>query len=95
MFDKWSKLATELGRMPGAQINLVVRAVQAELHGLVGRAARQVILKMHFDPLHYLPPNCDLCQAPDPEVSQQLKVIPFPGQMYRGLWDAATWPRGS
>jgi hypothetical protein len=69
MFYKWSKQAAKLGRMPSTQIYLVVRAVQAEPHGLVGRAASQVILKMHFDPLHYLPPNCGLCQAPDPEVS--------------------------
>ena len=69
MFHKRSKLAAELGRMPGAQIYLVLRAVQAEPHGLVGRAASQVILKMHFDPLHYLPPNCGLCLAPEPEVS--------------------------
>lgn len=69
MFHKRSKLAAELGRMPGAQIYLVLRAIQAELHGLVGGAASQVILKMHFDPLHYLPPNCGLCLAPEPEVS--------------------------
>jgi hypothetical protein len=87
MLDKRCKLAAELGRMPRAQIYLVEHPVQAEPHGLVGRAASQVILKMHFDPLHYLPPNCGLCLAPDPEVSWQLKVIPFREQMYRGLRD--------
>jgi hypothetical protein len=55
MLDKRCKLAAELGRMPGAQIYLVEHAVQAEPHGLVGRAASQVILKMHFDPLHSSP----------------------------------------
>jgi hypothetical protein len=57
MFHKWSKQAAELVGMPGAQIELVLPAVHAKLHGLVGRAASQVVLKMHFDPLHYYPPN--------------------------------------
>jgi hypothetical protein len=64
MFDKSSKQAAELGGMPVAQIDLVVRAVQAKLHGLVGRAASQVVLKVYFDPLHYFPPNCALRLKP-------------------------------
>jgi hypothetical protein len=52
MFHKRSKLAPELAGMPGAQVYFVLVPVQAEPHGLVGRAASQVILQMHFDPLH-------------------------------------------
>jgi len=85
MLDKWSKQAAELGGMPDAQIDLVVHAVHAKLHGLVGRAPSQVVLKMHFDPLHYLPPNCASCLAADPKLSNHSNVIPFPEQMYRGL----------
>jgi hypothetical protein len=85
MFHKWSKLAAELAGMPVAQIDLVLRAVHAKLHGLVGRAASQVVLKMYFDPLHYFPPNCALGLAADPKLSQHSMVIPFPEQMYRGL----------
>jgi hypothetical protein len=69
MFHELSKLAAELAGMPGAQIDLVVHAVHAKLHGLVGRAASQIVLKMYFDPLHYFPPNCALRQAADPKLS--------------------------
>jgi len=85
MLHKRSKLAAELAGMPVAQIDLVLRAVHAKLHGLVGRAASQVVLKMYFDPLHYFPPNCALGLAADPRLSQHFRVIPFPEQMYRGL----------
>jgi hypothetical protein len=79
MFHKWSKLAAELAGMPGAQIDLVLRAVHAKLHGLVGRAASQVVLKMHFDPLHYLPPNCVLRLAADPKAELALRRHSLPG----------------
>jgi len=85
MFHKWSDLAAELVGMPGVQVDLVFRAVHAKLHGLVGRAASQVVLKMYFDPLHYFPPNCALRLAADPKLSWHANVIPFPEQMYRGL----------
>jgi len=55
--------------MPSAQIDLVLQAVQAKLHGLVGRAASQVVLKMYFDPLHYFPPNYALRLRADPKLS--------------------------
>lgn len=69
MFHKWSKQAAELVGMPVAQIDLVLRAIHAKLHGLVGRAASQVVLKMHFDPLHYFPPNCALRLAANTKLS--------------------------
>jgi hypothetical protein len=69
VLHKRSKLAAELGGMPVAQIDLVLCAVHAKLHGLVGWAASQVVLKMYFDPLHYFPPNCALGLAADPELS--------------------------
>jgi len=85
MLHERSKLAAQLGGMPVAQIDLVVRAVHAKLHGLVGRAASQVVLKMYFDPLHYFPPNCALGLAADPKLSWHSTVIPLPEQMYRRL----------
>jgi hypothetical protein len=69
VIHKRSELTAELGGMPGAQIDLVVHAVHAKLHGLVRRAASQVVLKMYFDPLHYFPPNCALRLTTDPKLS--------------------------
>ena len=78
MFHKWSKLAAELSGVPRTQIDLILRAVHAELHGLVGRAASQVVLKMHFDPLHYFPPNCVLRLAADPIAELALRRHSLP-----------------
>lgn len=78
MFHKWSKQAAELAGMPGAQIDLVLPAVHAKFHGLVGRAASQVVLKMHFDPLHYFPPNCALRVAADPKAELALQRHSLP-----------------
>ena len=78
MFHKGSKQAAELAGMPRTQIDLILRAVHAELHGLVGRAASQVVLKMHFDPLHYFPPNCALRLAADPKAELALRRHSLP-----------------
>lgn len=67
MFHKGSKLAAELVGVPGAQIYLVVQAVQAEPHRLVGGAASQIILQAYFDPLHCIPPRNGLPMPAGPE----------------------------
>jgi hypothetical protein len=69
MFHKWSELAAELAGVAGAQVYFVVHPVQAEPHGLVCRAASQIILQMHFDPLHYFPRAAKLRLAACSNVS--------------------------
>ena len=56
-FHKGSEQTAELGGMPGAQVHLVVHAIQAELHRLVGGTASEIIFQAYFDPLHYFPPK--------------------------------------
>jgi hypothetical protein len=60
MFHERCNLAPELDSMPGAQVDLVVPAVQPELHSLIRRTASQVVLQAHFHPLHHNPPSCRL-----------------------------------
>jgi hypothetical protein len=57
MLDKRREPTAKVVRMLGAQIKLVRRAFQHELNRLVGRTAGQVILQLHLEPLHYLPPK--------------------------------------
>ncbi len=60
MIHERGKQPAELGRMPRAQVDLVVGAVHAEPDGLVRRAASEIVLQKYFDPLHYFPPSCGL-----------------------------------
>lgn len=60
MVHEWGEQPTELGRMPHAQVDLIVCAVNAEPDGLVRGAAGEIVLQKYFDPLHYLPPSCGL-----------------------------------
>jgi hypothetical protein len=52
-----SKLAAEVGGVPGSQVYLVAPAVYPELHRLVGWAAGQVIFQSDFEALHWRPPT--------------------------------------
>jgi hypothetical protein len=79
MLHKWSKLAAELAGMPVAQIDLVVHAVHAKLHGLVGRAASQVVLKMYFDPLHLLSPELRIRSGSQPKAESTPQGHSLPG----------------
>jgi hypothetical protein len=49
----------EFGGVPFVQVYLERPAVEAELHGLVSRAAGQVILQLHFYLLHCSPRDVD------------------------------------
>jgi hypothetical protein len=57
VLDKGRQPAPKVGRMLGAQIELVRRAFQCELNRLVGRAAGQIVLQLYLKPLHRLPPE--------------------------------------
>jgi len=69
MLHKRSKLAAELAGMPGIQVYLVLGAVQTEPHGLIGGTASEIILQMHFEPLHYIPLSCELRSTADPQAT--------------------------
>jgi len=57
VLEKTRELPAKVGGMSGVQVNLVPAAIDAELDGLVGWAASQVILQPYIDPLHYPPPT--------------------------------------
>lgn len=44
MLHEWRQLTAERGGMAGVQIELICSAIQAELDGLVSRAAGQIVL---------------------------------------------------
>jgi len=44
---------TEFGCVPRVQVDFVGPAVQAELDGLIGWPAGQVIFQLHVDSVHY------------------------------------------
>jgi hypothetical protein len=47
----------QVGGMPCVQVQLVGSAIDAELHGLIGRAAREIVLELYFELLHRFPPR--------------------------------------
>jgi hypothetical protein len=59
-FHKGSKLAAEVGGMPGRQVYLVAPAGHAEPHCLVGWATGQVIFQSDFEALHLLSPELSI-----------------------------------
>src|SRR5262249_61224371 len=47
VFDERCELCAECARVLAAQVDLIIRALEAESHGLVGRAAIQVVFQRH------------------------------------------------
>lgn len=58
VFHERSKLSAEIGGVSCAEVDFVGMAVHAEVYGLICRTPGQVVLKLYFDALHYLPPCC-------------------------------------
>jgi hypothetical protein len=58
--DEGAQQVTEAGGMFGIQVDFVGPAINAEVDGLVGRAAGQVILKPNVDLSALLPPGSRL-----------------------------------
>jgi hypothetical protein len=50
-------LPAKLLSMPGAEVNFVGAAIDAELDCLISRAASEVILQSYIEPLHDVPPR--------------------------------------
>jgi hypothetical protein len=60
VLDEPRQLPAEFGCVSGVEVDRVDLPVYAELDGLIGRAARQIVFQLYFDPLHCLPPSCSL-----------------------------------
>jgi hypothetical protein len=83
MFHERGKLPTERGGMSSAQVDFVAPAVHAELHGLVRRAPRQVVLKLYVDTLHYVPPAAP-CLGHLTHIDElAVHIVPMSEQMYQ------------
>ena len=56
-FHEGCEPVAEVRGMPRVQVELVGSAIDTELHGLIGRAAGEIVLQLYFDLLHCFPPS--------------------------------------
>lgn len=77
VLKKTRELLAKVGGMPGVEVNLVRAAIDAELDGLIGWAAGQVIFQPYIDALHHAPPTRRVMSlALVCECGRRISIIP-------------------